>query len=63
MISYKGKRVLITGSSMGIGKGLSLCFAREGAHLVLADLPGEKDRLEGLAEELRKDYGITVWTF
>ena len=63
MINYKGKRVLITGSSMGIGKGLSLCFAREGAHLALADLPAEKDRLEGLAEELRKDYGITVWTF
>lgn len=63
MINYKGKNVLITGSSMGIGKGLSLCFAREGAHLALADLPTEKDRLEGWAAELRKDYGITVWTF
>lgn len=63
MIRYKGKRVLITGSSMGIGKGLSLCFAREGAELALADLPAEKDRLEGWAKELRKTYGITVRTF
>jgi hypothetical protein len=48
---------------MGIGKGLSLCFAREGAHLALADLPVEKGRLESWAEELRKAYGITIWTF
>jgi len=63
MINYKGKNVLITGASMGIGKGLSLCFARDGAHLALTDLPQEKDRLESWAEELRKTYGITVWTF
>lgn len=63
MVNYKGINVLITGSSMGIGKGLSLCFAREGAHLALADLPREKPRLEGWAKELRKNYGITVWTF
>ncbi len=63
MSSYKGKKVLITGSSRGIGKGLSQCFAREGANLALADLPNEKEALEGLAEELRKTYGITVWTF
>lgn len=63
MISYKGKKVFITGSSRGIGKGLSLCFAREGADLALADLPSEKDVLEAWAEELRNTYGITVWTF
>lgn len=63
MTSYKGKHVLITGASMGIGKGLSQCFARDGAHLALADLPRERDRLEGWAEELRKTCGIGIQTF
>lgn len=63
MINYKGKNVFITGSSRGIGKGLSLCFAREGADLALADLPSEKDALEAWADELRNTYGITVRTF
>jgi len=63
MISYKGKKVFITGSSRGIGKGLSLCFAREGAYLALADLPSEKEALETWAAELRSTYGITVRTF
>ena len=31
-----GKVALITGASRGIGAGVALRFAREGAHLVLA---------------------------
>lgn len=33
--SLKGKRVLITGSSRGIGKALAIGFAQNGAHVVL----------------------------
>lgn len=62
-LTFTGKNVLVTGSSMGIGQGLSKRFAEDGANLALADHPGEKDRLEKWAEELRRTYRITVWTF
>lgn len=62
-MSLKGKNALVTGSSMGIGKGLSECFARQGANLVLADLECRKEQLEAWAEELRRAYGIRAWTF
>ncbi|MFD1881934.1 SDR family NAD(P)-dependent oxidoreductase [Paracoccus pacificus] len=34
--SYKGRRVLVTGASRGIGQALALGFARAGAELVVA---------------------------
>lgn len=61
-LNFTGKTILITGSSMGIGKGLSRCFAQEGANIVLADLPGERSRLEAWAQELKERYGIMTWT-
>jgi uncharacterized protein len=62
-LKFSGKNVLVTGSSMGIGQGLSKCFAEDGANLALADHPGEKERLEKWAEELRRTYGIQARTF
>jgi uncharacterized protein len=62
-MNFAGKNVLITGSSMGIGKGLSECFAKDGANLVLADHPREKKRLEQWASELERACGIKTWTF
>lgn len=62
-LQITGKSVLVTGSSMGIGKGLSECFARDGANLALADHPKEKDRLDTWARELERSYGIKTWTF
>lgn len=62
-LQFTGKNVLVTGASMGIGQGLSKRFAEAGAHLALADHPGEKDRLEKWAEELRRTYRIKAWTF
>jgi dihydroxycyclohexadiene carboxylate dehydrogenase len=34
---FKGKVVIVTGAAQGIGRGVALAAAREGAHLVLAD--------------------------
>jgi len=58
-----GKNVLVTGSAMGIGKGLSECFARQGANLVLADLEAQRGRLDAWAQELERTYGVRTWTF
>ncbi len=62
-LDFAGRTVLITGSSMGIGKELSRCFARDGAHLLLADLPSEEENLKRWAEELASSYGIKTSTF
>ena len=62
-ISLSGKNVLITGASMGIGRGLSKCFAKDGAHLFLTDLPSQKEQLLRYASELESDHGIKTWTF
>jgi uncharacterized protein len=62
-LNFSGKNVLVTGSSMGIGKGLTQRFAEYGANIILADHPCQKDLLEKWAEELERTYGIKTWTF
>jgi short-subunit dehydrogenase len=62
-LQVNGKNVLVTGAAMGIGKGLSECFARQGANLVLVDLPAQKESLANWAAELQKNFGIRTWTF
>ena len=49
--SLAGKNVLVTGASAGIGRACALAFAREGANVMAAALPGaELDALPALAE-------------
>ena len=59
----KGKNVLITGAASGIGKELSLLFAKDGANLVLDDLPGKREELDRWANELSSKYSVKVWPF
>ena len=35
---FTGKKALVTGSAMGIGKGIALVLAEQGADVVIADL-------------------------
>lgn len=39
--SMKGRTALVTGAGMGIGRAIALAFAKEGAHVMVADINGE----------------------
>jgi glucose 1-dehydrogenase len=55
MQRFQGKIALITGAARGIGRGIALELAKEGADIIVNDLParpGEKGP-EGTAEEVR----------
>src|SRR5881275_930577 len=54
----KGKRALVTGGSLGIGKAIALELAREGVDVAI--VARTKDRLEAAASELASQTGRTV---
>jgi NAD(P)-dependent dehydrogenase (short-subunit alcohol dehydrogenase family) len=55
----KGKRVLVTGGSLGIGKAIARIFAQEGANVVIA--ARGKESLEATAAQLEKETGRAVF--
>jgi NAD(P)-dependent dehydrogenase (short-subunit alcohol dehydrogenase family) len=57
-LMLKGRRVLITGASQGIGEGLAEVFAEEGCNLHLVARQVEK--MEALAGRLRAQHGVRV---
>ena len=58
MFDLTGKVALITGASRGIGKGIALAFAKQGADIIINDLPGN-DLADETAEEIRALYKST----
>ena len=54
----KGKKVLITGASQGIGAALAIAFAQEGCALTLVARSAEK--LKVLADALTARHGVAV---
>lgn len=58
MSEWKGKSVLITGASYGIGEAYARELAADGANLILT--ARSLDRLETLAQELHALHGVEV---
>ena len=59
-LGLRGKRVVVTGASQGIGEGLAHAFAEEGANLHLVARSG--DKLAELGRELAASHGVDVRT-
>ncbi len=45
-MELKDSVAIVTGSARGIGRGIALALAREGAHIVIADLPSVQADME-----------------
>ena len=48
----KDKVAIVTGGAAGIGKGISLCLAREGADVVISDI--NTDAADQVVDEIRE---------
>ena len=55
-LGLKGKTVLVTGASQGIGEGVARGFAAEGCHLHLVARSG--DRLKAIKSEIEKSHAV-----
>ncbi len=62
-MDFRGKKILITGASIGIGKALAEAFAGRGARLALGALPKEADLLASVAGEIKDRFGVQTWCF
>jgi short-subunit dehydrogenase len=58
MANLTGKTAFITGASVGIGRDLAECFARDGHHLVLT--ARSQPHLDEVAARLRAAHGVRV---
>jgi NAD(P)-dependent dehydrogenase (short-subunit alcohol dehydrogenase family) len=57
-LKLKGKTILITGASQGIGEGCARAFAEEGCNLHLVARSG--DRMQTIKREIESAHGITA---
>ncbi|MCL5942191.1 MAG: glucose 1-dehydrogenase [Actinobacteria bacterium] len=55
----KGKRTIVTGGSRGIGRGIAIAMAREGAHVAI-NFTANEDAAREVVERIRADDGEAV---
>ncbi len=58
-MQYKGKTVLITGASRGIGKAIALAFGREGAN-VIVNYRKNQAEADGVVKQIESDGGHAI---
>ena len=57
MESWRGKIVMVTGGSAGLGKAIALTFARQQAHVVI--VARDRARLESVCQSMT-DGGLSA---
>ena len=60
-MDFKGKTVLVTGSTRGIGKAIAAKFAEHGADVIITGR--NKGTAEVVAENLKNEFGVNAYGF
>ena len=56
----RGKSVVVTGAGMGIGRGIALVLAQEGARVIVSDIESASGACEETASMARREGGDVI---
>lgn len=60
-LGFKGKTIIITGGTKGIGSGISEVFAEEGGNLIIDYRSNKENSSEGFIAGLVEKYGVEAY--
>ncbi len=60
-MNFKGKTVLVTGSTRGIGKAIAVAFAEKGADVIITGR--DKGSAEIVANNIKNEFGVNAYGF
>jgi len=60
-VDFKGKTVLVTGSTRGIGKAIASAFAEKGADVIITGR--DKGTTQIVADNIKNEYGVNAYGF
>lgn len=63
LFSLKGKVIVVTGSTGGLGTHFVKNLAWAGADLAILDMPATSEKLEALSKEVAEEYGCTIRSY
>lgn len=61
MFDLKGKNILVTGASSGLGQHIAAFYAAQGANIIIC--ARREERLQQLQTQLEQNYGIQVYCY